>query len=343
MLIFANVAVQAILTFAVVLIYVFIFIFANKWITKRQDSGKSGIIGLYLLLFLLFLISIGIILLIFGLDYRVVINNIWTSVSNGITEYIGAILGTVITVFMTILILKVVKFLVKKATLKEGPMKKRMATILKVVRSIISYVVEIIAILVILSLWGVDVLPALAGLGILGLVIGMGAQSLIKDIIAGFFIVFEHHFDVGDIVEINGFKGEVVDIGLKSSKIKNWKGDIKIYANGSISDLINYSLTPSMAIIEFGISYKEDIKKTIEILENELKVYKDNFPEIIEDPKVLGVTSLQDSSVNLTVIVKTATEKHYAIERAIRQQIKQILDQNGIEIPFPQMVVHKPE
>lgn len=136
-----------------------------------------------------------------------------------------------------------------------------MITILKVVQSLITYTVEIIALLVVLALWGVNVMPALAGLGVLGIIIGMGTQSLIKDIISGFFIIFEHHFDVGDIVEINGFKGEVIDIGLKSTKIKNWKQDIKIFSNGSIENTINYSLSPSIGIIDFGIAYKEDIQK----------------------------------------------------------------------------------
>jgi len=186
-------------------------------------------------------------------------------------------------------------------------------------------------------------MPALASLGILGIIVGMGTQSLIKDFISGFFIVFEHHFDVGDIVEINGWKGEVIDIGLKSTKVKSWKQDIKIFSNGSINDAINYSLSPSTAVIDFGIAYKEDIQKTIDILNQELPKYRETFPDIIEDPMVLGVTELANSSVNLRVIVRTITEKHYGIERSIRQGIKEILDKNNIEIPFPQVVIHKTE
>jgi len=221
--------------------------------------------------------------------------------------------------------------------------KKRIVTILKVTQSLIKYAVEIIALLAILSFWGVNVMPALAGLGILGVIIGLGTQSLIKDFIAGFFIIFEHHFDVGDIVEINGFKGEVIDIGLKSTKIKNWKQDIMIFANGTIENTMNYTMSPSMGIIDFGIAYKEDIQKTIELVKEDLPRYKELFPQIIEDPICLGVIALADSSVNLRVIVKTLTEQHYPVERAIRQGIKELLDKNGIEIPFPQVTVHQGE
>ena len=282
------------------------------------------------------------ILWFFGLDYETAAINTWNNIKGGILEKVGAIIGSVITIFLAFFITKIVKMIIRRASLKEGPMKKRMSTILKIISSIVRYTVSIVAILVVLALWGVNVMPALAGLGILGIIIGMGTQSLIKDFISGFFIVFEHHFDVGDIVEINGWKGEVIDIGLKSTKVRNWKQDIKIFANGSIENAINYTLSPSIAIIDFGIAYKEDIQKTIDVLREQLPKFRENFPEIIEEPNVLGVIELADSSVNLRVIIKTETEKQYAVERAFRQRIKEILDENGIEIPFPQVVVHKP-
>jgi small conductance mechanosensitive channel len=220
-------------------------------------------------------------------------------------------------------------------------MKKRKRTIAKVTNSIIKYCVGILMILIVLSIWGVNVAPALAGLGILGLVIGLGAQRFINDLISGFFIVFEHHFDVGDKIEVQGFKGEVTSIGLKTTKIKNWKGEIKIVNNGEISTLINFSRNPSVAVVEFGIAYKENIQQTIDLLNFELPKLRLDFPMIIEDPKILGTIDLASSSVNLRAIAKTLNEEHYAVERAMRQRIKEILDEHGIEIPFPQVVIHQ--
>ena len=341
MFLFASEALNISLTVVLGILYIALFIIVNKKINQHTEEMKSSLIWIYLMLLLILAVFIGLSLWFFGLDLLDVLTNIVQGFVDLLLEHIGAIIGTVITLFATGFILKVVKMLILKASQKQGPRQKRMMTILKLIRSIITYAIYIIAILIILALWGVNVLPALAGLGIMGLVIGLGAQSLIKDFISGFFIIFEHHFDVGDIVEINGFKGEVIDIGLKTTKIKNWKQDINIIANGSIGNLMNYSLSDSVAVVEFGIAYHENAQKTIDILRAELPKYREKYPDMIEDPNVLGVTDLASSSVNIRVIVKTNSEKQYGVERGLRQTVKEILDAHDIEIPFPQVVVHQ--
>lgn len=343
MFLFESNGLNIALTLGLALIFVGLSYLVNKTINKDPNSVKKGFIWYYLFLLIVLVVFVAVDLLLFNMDLLKILNSIVDGFIGVVKDSIGAIVGTVVTIFIVIIIMKLVVVFIKRASEKEGPMQKRVTTILKVVKSITRYIVYLVALLVILALWGINVLPALAGLGILGLVIGMGAQSLIKDFISGFFIIFEHHFDVGDIIEVNGYKGEVVDIGLKTTKIRNWKQDTKIIANGSIGELTNYSNTPSVAVIAFGIGYDEDIQKTIELLKKELPKFRKIFPEIIEDPTVLGVTDLADSSVNITVLVKTETEKHYGVERAVRQGIKEILDENNISIPFPQMVVHKPE
>jgi small conductance mechanosensitive channel len=139
---------------------------------------------------------------------------------------------------------------------------------------------------------------------------------------------------------VKGFKGVVTDIGLKTTKIRNWKGEIKIYNNGDIGDITNFSLNPSIAVVEFGIAYEEDVQKTTEILTIELPKVRNLFEQIIEDPVVVGVTEIANSSVNIRVIAKTLNEQHYAVERGIRKFIKEILDSNEIKFAFPQIVVH---
>jgi moderate conductance mechanosensitive channel len=330
------------ITAALAVVFVWITVIINKFISK-QDEMKTWMVMLYVIDVILLLVAVGFTMWMFGYDIVTELNNIWTSIKQGIVDKVGALIGSAITIFVVMLILRIFRIFVKKAANKSALNKKRVLTILKVAQSLVTYVVELIALLVILALWGVNVMPALAGLGVLGIIIGMGTQSLIKDFISGFFIIFEHHFDVGDIIEVNGYKGQVIDIGLKSTKIRNWKQDIKIFANGSIENAINYSLSPSTAIIDFGIAYKEDVQKTIDILKVELPKFRERFPEIIEDPLILGVMELANSSVNIRVIVRTETEKQYGVERAFRQGIKEILDANNIEIPFPQVVVHKPE
>ena len=178
---------------------------------------------------------------------------------------------------------------------------------------------------------------------IVGLVVGLGAQKFIQDLIAGFFIIFEHHYDVGDVIEVGGFKGTVVDIGLKTTRLRNWRGEIKILNNGEVNTLVNHSKNPSVAVVLFAISYEEDIDRTTEVLKAVFPSFRKQYADVlIEDPEVSGVMNLGASSVEMRVTVKTLNEQHYGIERALRKLIKETLDANNIKIPLPQIVVNKP-
>ncbi len=337
-----SIGLKSVISIVMALVYIGYTIFISRHMKKQSELRAGGIL-LYISNLVILFVFICLILWLFNYNYQTQLDTLWTNIVNGFSAKIGALIGSVITIFVAVLIIKIVTIVFQRAAQRDSFNKKRIKTVLKVMKSLIKYTVEIIALIVILALWGVNVMPALAGLGILGVVVGLGAQSLIKDFISGFFIIFEHHFDVGDIVEIDGFKGEVIDIGLKSTKVRNWKQDIRIYSNGNIGTIINYTLSPSMAVVDFGIAYGEDIQKTIDLLKQELPKFRETYPEIIEDPQVLGVIELANSSVNMRVIAKTEMEKHYAVERAIRQGIKELLDKNNIEIPFPQVVVHKSE
>lgn len=334
-----NTVYTALIVFALLMIF-----FYERRLLKREESLKKlTIMFIFILSFILLIAGIAGIMYIWNYDFSDYFSDIGSNIILFIEESVTRIISTLLVIFISLSLMKISKTTLNRVGLKESPMKKRKRTIAKVTNSIIKYFLGILMILIVLSIWGVNVAPALAGLGILGLVIGLGAQRFINDLISGFFIVFEHHFDVGDKIEVQGFKGEVTSIGLKTTKIMNWKGEIKIVNNGEISTLINFSRNPSVAIVEFGIAYKENIQQTIDLLNAELPKLRLNFPVIIEDPKVIGTIDLASSSVNLRAIAKTLNEQHYAIERAMRQRIKEILDEHGIEIPFPQVVIHQPE
>lgn len=341
-LFFASTGLNIGLTAATILILLTFFLFENRIIKKREDSLKKWIIILsYVLSFIMLLASVGFILFIWEFDLANYMGNFWTELIAILNDSIGKLISSAVVIFIALLILRISKITVKRIGQKPGPNQRRKRTVARVIRSVTKYTIGILSILIVLSIWGVNVAPALAGLGILGLVIGLGAQKFINDLIAGFFIIFEHHFDVGDKIEVKGFKGEVIDIGLKTTKIKNWKNEILILSNGEIASLINFSKDLSVASIDFGISYKEDMQKTIDLLNVELPKLRKLMPEIVEDPTVLGVINLNSSSVDMRVICKTLNEQHYGVERAIRKRIKEILDENNIEIPFPQMVIHQ--
>jgi len=250
------------------------------------------------------------------------------------------VIYTAVVIVLVIIVLLVVKVVMNNVVKRNKKNVKRIATISKLVQSMVKYVVIIIAVISLLGIWGINIMPLVAGAGIAGLIIGLGAQDLIKDFLGGINIVFENYFDIGDLVEINGFTGNVTEIGLKTTRLVNWKGELKIFANGQINAVLNYSRFPSVGVVEVDVAYKENLEKVIKILREELESFHESYPQIIEGPNVLGVMNLGESGITLRVTVKTEPVQHYAIERALRKRIKEILDINKIEIPFNQVVVH---
>ncbi|MBP5308857.1 MAG: mechanosensitive ion channel family protein [Clostridia bacterium] len=219
----------------------------------------------------------------------------------------------------------------------------RGATIAKLVNNFLKYLIAIIAFLMILSAWGVDTRTLVASAGILSLIIGLGAQSLISDIIAGIFIVFEGEFQVGDIVIIDGWRGTVDEIGIRSTKVIDWQGNIKIVNNSQISTVINQSKELSVTTCEVAICYQESIPKVELIIKNNLDKIKEAIPEIVEGPYYKGVNSLAESSVNLLFIATVKESDYYVVQRALNREIKIMFDRNGISIPFPQVTINQPD
>lgn len=340
---FLNQGLNILSTIIIVIALALIFYSSNRFIKKREDKWHKGILAIFFLLSIAML-GLGILLIMFvwGFNFNSYFLTIQADFITYFEKSVGALVGSAFVFLISMFVLRISKLAFKSIGSKPGPLQKRKKTIGKVTLSIIRYLVGIVTALVILAMWGVNVMPALAGLGILGLVIGLGAQKFINDLISGFFIIFEHHFDVGDKIEVAGFTGEVTDIGLKTTKIKNWKGEVKILANGQITTLVNYSKNHSVAEVEFSIAYESDIQKTIDILNNAFPAFVARFTQIVEPPQILGVMKLDESSVVLKVICKTLNSQHYPVERGLRQYVKETLDKNGIEIPFPQVVLsHK--
>ena len=332
---------QSLYTLATIVVLGLFFLLQRRFIEKQKDSiHPKYVIVAYLFMFIALGLSIIFILFLWGYDLT---DYFWLLVDNMgalIEASVPKLIGSLITLFIALAIYKISKIGLYRIGKKDALSHRRKQTIAKITLSIIKYIIAIVSLLSILAIWGLNVAPAIAGLGIFGLVIGLGAQKFINDLISGFFIIFENHFNVGDWVEINGFMGEVTDIGLKTTKVKNFRGEVRIFNNGSIDPVSNFSTSNSLAIVDFGIAYKEDIAKTIEVLKQELPKLKEEYDVMLEAPRVLGVTDLASSSVNLRVVVLVVSMNQWAIERVLRQRIKEILNQHNIEIPFPQVVVH---
>ena len=212
-------------------------------------------------------------------------------------------------------------------------------TIAHLLLSVVKYGGAIGALFYCLYLLGVDAQNLLASAGILSLVIGLGAQSLIKDILAGIFIVFEGEFRVGDIVTIDGFRGTVMDIGLRTTKIMGIDGNVKIFNNSDISGVLNMTKEVSLAYCRIGIEYGQDIGYVEEVLKRELPLLKENNHQILDGPFYAGVEELGESAVVLVIYSKCSELNILGVTRYMNREILNIFYRNEINVPFPHITV----
>ena len=205
--------------------------------------------------------------------------------------------------------------------------------------SVVKYGGTIGALFYCLYLIGMDSTSLLASAGVLSLVIGLGAQSLIKDILAGIFIVFEGEFRVGDIVTISDFRGTVMDIGLRTTKILAPDGNVKIYNNSEISGVLNMTKEASVAGCRISIEYGQDIDYVEGVLTRELPRLRDMNPKILDGPDYLGVAELGESGVTLLVICKCSEQDIRGVTRYLNRELLQIFYRNHINVPFPNVTI----
>ncbi|MGI8387669.1 mechanosensitive ion channel family protein [Robertmurraya sp. P23] len=279
------------------------------------------------------------------------LESIWLDIQTKVTnEEMWGDLGQGVIKIIAILILSGIFIKVGKVMIENvfkvrtrSPLRvseRREATLLKLLQNVLTYVVYFIAFMMILSTLTIDVSAMLAGAGIVGLAVGFGAQNLVRDIITGFFIIFEDQFSVGDFVRIGQFEGTVEEIGLRTTKIKTWTGELHILPNGNITEVTNFSLYNSMAVVDLSISYESDIKKAESVISELLHEMPAKYEDIVKTPEILGVQNLAASDVVLRIAAETLPMKHFVVARLLRKELKECLDRNGIEIPYPRMVMY---
>ena len=221
------------------------------------------------------------------------------------------------------------------------PLRKGKAVV-DILCSLIKYAAVIVLLFFILKTLGVDTKAILAGIGILGLVVGLGAQPLIADIIAGLFIVFEKVFEIGDIIVVDGFRGEVKEIGIRTTQIVDIGGNIKIVNNADLKTVINMTNQLSLAVCDIGIEYGESLERVEAILKAHLNEVKEAIPDIKEGPFYKGVAALADSAVVIRFAANCEEGARYQVERDMNRQFKLLFDKYNINIPFPQIVLNQP-
>jgi small-conductance mechanosensitive channel len=227
--------------------------------------------------------------------------------------------------------------LIKLQTVKMD--ERRRNTLLSLLDNMIRYTIYFIFAVEALSSLNIHVETLLAGAGIAGLALGFGAQSLIKDVLTGFFIIFEDQYGVGDLVKINQFTGTVISIGLRLTRIQAWTGEIEIIPNGQITQVTNYSKANSIAVVDVGVSYQTDLKRAMEVIQETMQQLKAENENIVGDVQILGVQSLGKSDVVIRVTAECKPTTHFAVQRQAYQRIKEAFDREHIDIPYTQQVI----
>ena len=242
---------------------------------------------------------------------------------------------TVVVIGVVILVCALLSLFKRKVKIKN----KKGATITSLIASLLKWAAIIVALFLILQRWGVDTTKILASIGIITLVIGLGCQSLISDIVAGIFLVADNAFEVGDIVVVDGFRGTVIEIGLKTTKIEDAGGNIKMINNAAISSMVNLTNALSIAVVEISIPYEENLARTETLLIKHLEKMQERIPTIVEGPFYKGVEDMADSAVILKVIAKVKEEDRFQAVRDMKRDIYIFLNDNNIVVPYPQLTI----
>ncbi|GEN34679.1 MULTISPECIES: mechanosensitive ion channel family protein [Aneurinibacillus] len=216
---------------------------------------------------------------------------------------------------------------------------RRSQTMRTLLNNIVKYTIYFIAFLNIFTFLGYDPKPLLASAGVLGLAVGFGAQNLVRDVITGFFIIFEDQFAVGDVITVNNVTGTVQEIGLRVTRIKIWTGEVYIVPNGNITEVTNLSVANSIAVVDVSVSLREDINEVVRILEEAAPRWEEEYEQIVATPTVLGVERFGTSDVVIRIIAECQPLQHFPVMRGLRADIKRMFDERGIEIPYPHMVM----
>ena len=259
-----------------------------------------------------------------------------------------AILAILLLTFLALYSFKSLAKRIEKATLEKTSsrtdlkdpeeIKKRISTLGGILRTTGVVAIWAIALMITLKKVGVDIGPIIAGAGIVGLAVGFGAQNLVRDIISGFFILFENQVRVGDVATVNGTGGIVESINLRTVVLRDLSGIVHIFPNGTISTLSNRTKGWSAMVFDIGVAYKEDTDRVSEVMievAEELRQDKFFGEKIIEPIEILGVDAFGDSSVVIKARQKTKPIQQWAVGREYLRRLKKAFDEKDIEIPFP--------
>lgn len=253
---------------------------------------------------------------------------------NGLLSVVPNLISCIRVITIISIITTIVLFLINRSLGKS----RRGITVARLANSLIKWIVAVVLVIVVLAIWGVDTTALITGAGVITLVVGLGLQSLIADVVAGLFIVFENEFNVGDYITVDGFRGEVTSIGIRTTQIELC-GNVKVINNSEIVSLLNQSVKPSYVKVTVEVGYGEKLSRVEEVIAQHLQGADVKYT--VQPLNYDGVANLGVASMTLQFSSYCNEPDYYAAQRAMNRRIKEVFDENGVEIPYSQVVVRK--
>lgn len=254
-------------------------------------------------------------------------------------EIYGVVLILAISYFIYHTLVIILEDVINKGKSKYEQKKRN--TIIKLFKNISKYIIIITAGLALLSLYGINIKAMIAGVGIAGTIVGLALQDTFKDFIGGISIIMENYFIVGDIVKYNNFTGEVIEFGLKSTKIKNVNGEVLMLANRNIYEIINLSQSSQLVQLNLSVAYEEKIENVEKVIKNNILPNIEKIENVMSNStEYLGISALDSSDVKYLIQFKCGRETQWQTKRDALRIIKSEFDKHNIKIPYQQLEVH---
>ncbi len=255
---------------------------------------------------------------------------LWELITLASIKILGILIVAYLVVFIGKRVIANLFYLGMRTPLNHS--ERRQKTILKLLQSVLSYIVYFSAILAVLSVVDINVAGLLAGAGIAGLAIGFGAQSLVKDVISGFFIIFEDQFGVGDHIKLNNAEGTVVEIGLRTTKVRGSSGEQHIIPNGSIGVVVNYSVNDTSTFVDFVIPVTNNIDEVERKVQQYLNTLPEQYNELTKTPLFMGVQNFTQTDATIRIKVETVSMQHSKMARIIRKDLLLLLEEFDVKV-----------
>ena len=309
-----------------------------------KDERKKLLRLVILLVAVLFVTNPGMIPFL-PQDIKNTLTNTITGMFGNVTGVSGMIALDWVVLFklvVMVIVMQIANIVCGSLLEAVNPKSNRGKTIKHLLLSGFNYMVGIVGIFWALSILGVDLATLFASLGILALIVGFGAESLIADMVTGLFMIFENEYNVGDIIELSGYRGTVTSIGIRTTCVTDAGGNVKVFNNSDMRNIVNLSSMGSIAVCDFAIPYEVKIADAEKALEKVLAEVQAANPEVFtEMPQYKGVQLLGESAVTLRVTANVAESDRFTAARLLNRGLKEGMERMGISCPYNQIVVHR--